>query len=106
MTGHTRGGESGSVGASGGSTGSAASRTARRARQRARRAAKRRWLINLSQHNPPGSKLLRRFAKAMGIADRSQDIGYREAREHYAQRVEPTYRAGESKRRIAAGTAW
>lgn len=105
MFGLTKDEKRGIVGASGGSAGSAASRTRKRAKVRRHRRENSRILLLLSQENPAGSKRLRKYRKAL-TGEPSRLTGLAEARAGYAQLAEARYRRGESRARIAAGTAW
>lgn len=100
-----RGEKRGIVAASAGSAGSVASRTPKRATQRAKRKFWKKVDSQQAQSNPAGSKRLRQYYKAATGND-SQHTELAVARGWYAQLAEPTYRQGESSRRIAAGTAW
>lgn len=86
--------------ASAGAVASDKSRTPKRARKRAAKRAAKLEVLRQSQHNPAGSKQLRRAAKA--ITGLRQD--YQEARDVvsiYRSGDEPRWRQGESKQRIA-----
>jgi hypothetical protein len=92
----TKGKGSGSAVASAASSRFDAARKQRKkARRRAKRREERRQALQFLDWNPAGAKLVRRFRKA----ESGERTDFAAAASHYARRVEPTFRVGESRRR-------
>ncbi len=94
----TKGSANVTAGASAGSRRSGAGKRPKHARKWLKRLEAKRLLKEYCRSNPSGSKLLRRWYETWSG---EKKVSYEVARDHYANRVEPQFRAGESSRRIA-----